>query len=254
MNQVTAMYFSPTGTSKKITEAIARGMGGETRIVDLTRSEARQGTYEFGHGDILVLGYPVYGGRIPTILQDVIHAFKGNESIAVPAAIYGNRDYEDALLEGVDILTESGFVVPAAGAFIGEHSYTSKVATGRPDVSDLKLAEEFGSKIADKLQQGDTSQPAVKGNRPYKDPMPDMPFTPQITGNCINCGSCADNCPAGAIDKNNPAMTNSSCILCCACVKICPQHAKSLDAEPIHKIRTMLEANCIPRREPELYL
>ena len=108
MKTITTMYFSPTGTSRKISQAIADGIAGtgtfERKTVDLTKPPAREKQYEFGTEDILVLGYPVYGGRVPAVLQNVLCGLKGTATPAVPAAVYGNRDYEDALLEGQDLL------------------------------------------------------------------------------------------------------------------------------------------------------
>ena len=46
-----------------------------------------------------------------------------------------------------DLLTEKGFLVTAAAACLGEHSYTTQIATGRPDEADLAWAKEFGQKL-----------------------------------------------------------------------------------------------------------
>lgn len=55
-----------------------------------------------------------------------------------------------------DLVSEQGFVPVAAGAFIGEHSFSRKgmpIAEGRPDESDLKQATEFGKKIIEELEK-----------------------------------------------------------------------------------------------------
>lgn len=254
MNRITAMYFSPTHTSQSITEAIASAIGGETMTIDLTRPEARQRVYHFGENDILVLGYPVYGGRIPAILREVFQNLKGAETPAILAAVYGNRAYEDAMVEGQDTLTENGFVVTAAGAFIGEHSYTEKVGTGRPDAEDLHAAADFGKQIAAKLNKDGPVPITVKGNRPYKDAMGPMPFRPVTTDACDNCGRCAEKCPVGIISKQDAKIVGIGCILCAACVKGCPKHAKHIEAAPILKIKGMLESKCADRKLPELFL
>ena len=62
---------------------------------------------------------------------------------AIVAVIYGNRDYDDALLELADIAVEDGFEVVAAGAFIAQHCIFPKVANGRPDASDMAVATDF---------------------------------------------------------------------------------------------------------------
>lgn len=260
MKRITAMYFSPTGTTKKITGAIAASLAdavkGEIREVDLTEWQAREQSFVFDEADILVFGYPVYAGRVPQTVQEVMSRIQGNRAPAIPVAVYGNRDYEDALIEGVDLFMQRGCQVPAAAAFIGEHSYSDKVAAGRPDASDLDKAKIFGQKIAEKIESGDFSGSlSVKGNRPYKDPMPDMPFAPETTQACTNCGLCAQKCPMGVIDPLDAAKVDSAgCILCCACVKICPVHGKILDEAPIRKIRNMLETKFTQRKEPEWFL
>ena len=57
VKSVKLVYFSPTGTSKKIAEAVARGTGAPYEHVDLTRPESR--TREFararGVGDLSLI-------------------------------------------------------------------------------------------------------------------------------------------------------------------------------------------------------
>ena len=250
---ITAMYFSPIKTTKKTTEAIAAAIG-EYGSVDLTNPFARKMKYMYGEGDVLVLGYPVYGGRIPEVILEVLGKLSGEGTIAVVAGVYGNRAYEDALIEGYDLLTERGFKVIAAGAFLGEHSYTDKVATARPDEEDLAVAAEFGKQIRQKIEAGYLEAPEIPGNRPYKKGMPEMPFVPQVKETCSGCGACVKVCPVQAIDKKDPRKTNENCILCCACIKKCTRNAKYFDAAPIDRIVTMLETNCTDRKEPELFI
>ncbi len=258
MKPLTLMYFSPTGTSEKITKAIAQGLspsGAQTAdMIDLTKPENRIRNFEFSQKDRLVLGYPVYGGRVPAILQGVFQKIKGHNTPIILAAVYGNRAYEDALIEAHDLFSQNGFLPVGAGAFIGEHSYSEKVAKGRPDAEDVQKAKEFGQRISEKLSIGDTEPVTVSGNRPYKDPMPDMPFRPKTKETCTNCGICAAKCPMEVISKTDPKVTAPGCILCSACIKGCPEQAKYLDAEPILKVKAMLESKCLDRKEPELFL
>ena len=152
-----------------------------------------------------------------------------------------------------DILSERGFKIVAAGAFIGEHSFSREVGKGRPDGSDIKIAEDFASSIAGKIAEPSKGALKIKGNRPYKQRLPMPPCAPKTLDACTNCGLCAKICPAGAIDKNNPKKISDGCLMCCACVKACPQNAKYFDSEIYLKFKAFLEENYSARKEPELF-
>ena len=74
---VTACYFSPTDTTKKTVEAIAHGNRPVINILDLTLPSAREAQYHFGPEDLLVIGAPVYGGRIPLVEEEAIRHIHG---------------------------------------------------------------------------------------------------------------------------------------------------------------------------------
>lgn len=98
-------------------------------------------------GELCVIVTPVYGGRVPALALQRLQRLKGNGAPAILVVVYGNRDYEDALLELRDTAISLGFVPLTAGAFIGEHSYSTPelpIAAGRPDTDDLQQAREFG--------------------------------------------------------------------------------------------------------------
>ena len=151
---------------------------------------------------------------------------------------YGNRAYEDALLELRDVVTRAGFKPIAAGAFIGEHSYSTKstpVAVGRPDVEDLGEANAFGMVIREKMRKIralDQINPLqVPGNFPFKELRMLSDISPAIQEElCIRCKKCISVCPTAAINSDDPALTDKGlCIRCCACVKGCPVGAKTMD-------------------------
>lgn len=255
-----ALYFSPTHTTQKIVEAVAekltQRLGLSLTTYDLTAPEARKGSVALTREDVMVLGLPVYAGRIPALLEETVKSLQGQGTPAVILAVYGNRDYDDALLEMRDLLQAGGFVVIAAGAFIGEHSFTGKVGENRPDAIDLKIAAEFGEQIAEKLVQGGVKGTVtVKGSFPYKERGPAWPFVPKTKEDCTNCMLCVDACPTGATSGEDPAEVNAAeCIRCCACVKCCPVEAKYFDDKAILDIVAWLEGTCRERKEPELFV
>jgi ferredoxin len=181
----------------------------------------------------------------------------------VIVAVYGNREYEDALLELRDIVIEAGFVPVAGAAFIGEHSYDSSqtpIATGRPDQADLRAAEAFGRAVRVKV---DGLAPPygppelwVPGNSPYRERhKEDVGAPTTLEELCTRCSECVLACPTGAIDANDPSKTDeSACIFCAACVKACPEEARIWEVEWIRQVSRWLADNYSVRKEPEVYL
>lgn len=255
---VTALYFSPTHGTRTIARAIAAEMGARLdrplRDRDVTLPQARNLAYEFQADDVVVLGFPVYGGRVPEPLAPTLELLRGNGAAAVIAAVYGNRDYDDALLEANDLLAGHGFQVKAAGAFIGEHSFSRVVGAHRPDAGDKDVAVDFARQAVEKLLSGSHAPLAVKGQSPYKERGPSAPVAPVTSDACTDCKICARHCPMGVINMDNPKEVGAGCIKCCACVKLCPVGAKAFHDERMAAVAAMLESKCIGRREPELFL
>lgn len=250
-----AVYFSPTKTTKKVVKAISKGIGENTKDYDITLPKNRKGSLEFSKEDCLVVGLPVYGGRIPALIEEFLLGLKGHNTPIILVAVYGNRDYDDALLEMKDMFDKQGFISVAAGAFIGEHSYTGKVATSRPDSSDLVVCETFG-KIVKELLNRETLDGLVldvKGFRPYRERKKPAPVGPTVNKSCINCGTCVSNCPTGALTLEGEVRVNEElCVRCHACTKNCPVNAIEFDNRIAH-IKNWLEETCSLRKEPELF-
>ena len=253
------IYFSPTGTSRKIVAAVASGLAAETSAsYDLTcQREPVEQTLAEG---VAVIGFPVYAGRVPDVFLQRLSRFKAQNTPAVLVALYGNREYEDALVELSDVVSAAGFNVVAAAAFIGEHSYSTAeqpIAAGRPDRSDLDKAEAFGAQVAKKLAVEDLNRaPTLPGHRPYRDRPPLGGIAPESDpASCTLCGRCAHVCPTFVIDVGTEVVTRAEdCVMCCACVKDCPTGARKMAHPLIQERRTMLINNCSRRKEPELFL
>ena len=127
-----------------------------------------------------MLGTPVYAGRVPNVLLPYLNSIEGNEALAIPIVLFGNRNYDDALIELRDILEKDGFHTLAAGAFVGEHSFSRILAKNRPDAQDMDIVSEFVQQIVAKLH-GSTDSPKhpipVSGM-----PFPGLLLAPRPTG------------------------------------------------------------------------
>ena len=236
-----AIYFSPTNTTKKAVTVLVEGMGYPMEVIDLTLPKTRQVFHHtFGKNEVVAVGLPVYGGRLPIDLEDFFSGLKGSETPAVAVVLYGNREFDDALIELRMRLEERDFVVKAGAAFIGEHTFSTKIATGRPDVGDLAIAKEFGRKVTAFLQENAGGKLVLRGNYPFVkkgyDPKVHLEFPPHpkltTNDNCNQCGWCAENCPWGAIDLNDCRIRNySKCMICYRCKKNCPVNAIEMTNE-----------------------
>lgn len=250
------VFFSPTHTSAKTARAIGEGIGMGRRIeIDLTTDQS-DNIIEI-KDSVAVIAVPVYAGRVAPIALRRLKRLRGNNAPAILVAVYGNRDYEDALVELRDETMRLGFTPLAAGAFIGEHSYSRPgmpIAEGRPDTTDLLAATQFGKDCLAKLEKSDALTPfPIKGNVPYRLVGPSTPAAPVCTEACFACGECIEICPTHAItlDKEGKIETEVNlCIKCCACVKECPNNARIFDTP----YTPMLHQKCAERRNPELFL
>lgn len=257
------IYFSPTQTTKKVIEGIAQGLQATAeQYFDLTLPGAISPTFQEVTQDVAIIGSPVYAGRLPSTMISRFKQIKGNGRPAVIVVVYGNRAYEDALIELRDIALEIGFRPIAAGAFIGEHSYSSSdlpIAEGRPDSDDVLTAQNFGKAIREKFMveiSNSTELLQVPGNLPYKEIQMLSGIVPSVNkALCSRCGKCVPVCPTAAIDEENPMNTEKDlCIRCCACIKACPSRAKLLNDPRIKQAAEWLYVNFSVRKEPEIYL
>lgn len=253
--QVYAVYFSPTGGTRTYVEGIAARLDKNYQTIDLTNPETRAKTYSFSADDLVLLGAPVYGGRLPQVRDGIFDRLQGNRTPAVWMVSYGNREFDDALLEEQEIFTKQGFIGIAAAAWIAPHTFSAQIAEGRPDAADKARMDEFAEKLRKKLEGEllDISL-SLPGNRPYKT-FAGMPLHPVADEACTECGGCAAVCPTSAIDREHPKDVDGDlCINCFACVKHCPQQARGIEHPMFRQTVQKLEGNLLNRRkEPEFF-
>lgn len=258
------MHFSPTNTTKEICAAVALGMGAkELQVLDITLPEIRASIIANTNTvkdkiDHLIVGSPVYSGKLPLQVLECLRAMDGNGKESSAIVVYGNRGYGIALYSMVELLSKSGFSITAAGAFIGQHSYSDivPVALGRPDELDIEKARQLGIKSLSASRCLSLKDVPIQNDMISKYDNYTALKPAHNEKQCIQCGKCAKKCPLGLLSSDTGRYLNrearKQCIGCMACVRTCPQKAKVAKVNPIVKLvmKIILRQASRERKEP----
>ena len=241
MSDIIEIYFSPSQTTKKVVEQVASNFSENAETYDLLTFSSQK---EFSPSDIVIVGMPIFAGRIPKSGRERLSKLKGNSTKAIAIANYGNAHVTDALLELVDLLTENNFDVIATATTISHHSIFDGVAQGRPDSEDIE-----------KIKNGESLESEIPGNRPYTD-YKQLPFTISCDESlCSFCYDCISICPENAIPEDDPLATDLNiCNRCTACINICPEDARAFTGEAFETKKPEFEKANSKRKEVEIFL
>lgn len=271
LKSVKAVYYSATGNTKyivnEIVKCIAERLDIPFETYDFTLPKNRDRVQYFVEDELVIFGTPVYAGRVPNKLLPAVQTlFEGNGALAVPVVTFGNRSYDNALIELRNELENNGFHTIAAAAFVSEHVFSSKIAFGRPDKEDMVDIHSFAEAVAIKVKQmvEIPERIPVKGIEPIpayytplgRDGKPAvfLKAKPKTAENCTGCKICAMVCPMGSISYEEPTIIKGICIKCQACVKACPEEVKYFDDIAFLSHVAMLEDNYIRRAKNEEFV
>ena len=252
MSNVIKIFFSPSGTTKQVVEQIASNFTQEKETYDLLNFDSAK---DFPSDDIVIVGMPVFAGRIPKSGRERLEKLKGNNTKAIAVVNYGNAHVTDSLLELVDILKENSFNVIAAASTVSHHSIFDGVAVGRPDEADIEKINEFAVNCQEKIESSESLESEIPGNKPYTD-YKQLPFVISCDDAlCAFCYDCVSICPEKAIPEDDPIDTDLElCSRCTACIHICPENARMFTGEAFEAKKPAFEEANRERKEPEFYL
>ena len=242
--KLATVYFSPTGTTKKVIDYIAKGISGEIICsADLTKQDNRDNQTDlvFTDADLIILGAPTYGGFLYKEFRNCIKRLDFHGKCVIAVILYGNASTIFATREMISVIKKGNGNLLGYGEFVGEHSYSHKeipVAKGRPNADDLRTAVIFGKAVRNRLLNIEASysdhrlsvfdniisfiaesKPVHTGKRIFTIPQTDKE-------KCINCSKCVKTCPKSCINTDMTTVKDE-CIVCMACVKICPTGART---------------------------
>ncbi len=245
------IYFSATGTTRKVMGALGAD---SISSINVTLEKPDDAGLTFTNEDILFLGFPVFGGRVPEIYLQRVEGLKGNGAKAVVVAVYGNRHYDDAIKEMQAWAEAHGCEVVAAIAAVAQHSIAPSIAAGRPDAADMEKLLTFREEIDMRYESGELKpmqkRPEGEEYKEYKQ----LPVLPESTDECCLCRICAAECPTQAITIKDTCITDpEKCILCMRCTAICPSEARRLADDTLAAVTSRIESRCSGRRETEIF-
>jgi len=255
--RVVIIYFSQTGNTRKVAEAIREQMIGDAGHCDLMRLEEADPVMLSGY-DLIGFGVPAFYFREPI---NAHHFFRemSDQSIndrpkpffffvthgGTPGDVYSRID---RMAHSRSLETIGFFQCLGVDTFPPFADRKPLTAFGHPDQNDLLMAKEFAKDVIQKagvyFDQGDPKRPKIPGNwitravagffseqkirlrmRQHL-----LPAKNILAEKCTRCGLCAEQCPVRIIElKPHPVIDESGCIACYNCQRVCPTGAVQCD-------------------------
>jgi NADPH-dependent glutamate synthase beta subunit-like oxidoreductase/flavodoxin/ferredoxin len=240
------IYFSQTGSTRKVAEAIYSGMKSATQqceIATLRDTDVRR-LVEF---DLIGLGCPVFEFKTPTNFKAFIESMPNLEGKHCFLFATHGLDRGMIFRDMGEVLLQKGLTV------IGYHSCYGEVrmpsiprpyfTDGHPDSFDLKEAADFGREMVEhslRISQGETGLIpdilSMKERLFPPEPAVELRLNKEKCRYPI-CRLCVDHCPVeGCIDLSQDPVVfakEEKCLNCYFCWKICPNGAVEADWEPL---------------------
>jgi len=277
------VYYSATGSTRKVAKAIHRGMKDlmeECDIAPINKVDPK----DMANYDLIGIGGPIWYYRETANLRLFIYNMPRLEGkLCFPFCSHGSSPSGFMFSLGW-ALRRKGLEIIGYGDWYGSvfqvlHMPKPYFTDGHPDEIDLKEAEDFGREmagLAQRIASGEASVPKMPkgakadplwrpvhfegrppaeeagGERPRFQPMP----RPQRNINmekCTypKCTLCVDNCIVNSIDFSaTPPVFRKNCINCSLCDKMCPVGAIEVDAETMQR-RTQHVINMAKCKYPE---
>lgn len=236
------VYFSQTGNTEKVAEAIARGLERAGARVDRLRLEetdpARLAEYDF-----FGLGTPVFYFKLPFNVAWFLRDMRGMEGKLAFGFLTEGGHPGNAFREMQKMLSRKGVTLVDAFRCLGFDTYPPFVGAnrhlGHPDEGELSAAETFGRGLLarrERIRSGEGGLvPAFERERGRFHRLSVLLTRPVLFmvsprkringGKCTKCGICVKSCPTANIRLAPLPKFAWRCIYCYHCERVCPERA-----------------------------
>ncbi len=246
--EIFIVYISPAGSTRLVAQTIGDGFRRrhiEPRMLDLGAvhdpSDMLDRIGKAGKKSCLFIGSPVYRDvAVPPIVRFIQALPETRNAVAVPFVTWGHACSGVALFQMGTGLLEKGFKIAGAAKVVAQHSLmwntTEPVGEGHPDQNDLGKVQMLAATLAERFESGDIPplavdtldyQPAERAREMKKKIDTPWMIVPKKVDpdKCTQCETCAQECPASAIDLTPYPQFEDSCFDCFNCIRLCPEDA-----------------------------
>jgi NAD(P)H dehydrogenase (quinone) len=150
---VLVLYYSRSGNTKKLAEAIVQGVGEVEGVDCLLRSTAEVTREEFEESTGVIVGSPVYFGGMAAPLKDLLDRFVGSrkkmeDKVGAAFATAGDATggKETTMLSILHALLIYGMIV--VGDPLDATGHYGTACVGEPDEKTVENAKKLGKRVA----------------------------------------------------------------------------------------------------------
>jgi ferredoxin/flavodoxin len=254
MKKAFVVYCSPSGSTRHAAQVIEKALDDLSvcvRTVDLGEEKKWEPIFqeivESGNHACLFIGSPVYAGHPVPPIMDFIERMPATSGLfAAPFVTWGQVISGLALYDLVSILQTKKVKVIGAAKILAVHSMmwdsSQPLGQGHPNAEDDRMVVELVQKISAKMSSPKAPEIRLSDLKYYPDAMceeiaqrtlevmkPLMPTRTLDTERCIQCGTCAEECPTDAITYSPFPEFTDDCIYCYICVQKCSEGALTTD-------------------------
>ncbi|MFX1444147.1 MAG: EFR1 family ferrodoxin [Promethearchaeota archaeon] len=256
-------YFSGTGNTERIAEAIANELtekNVEINNFNITSYKERQQNYDLASYNVIIFGFPIYAWRAPSVVRTWLKSLNGNGKKCATFFTYGGVSTGVAHYNTMKILEGSNFILIGSSEFPGKHTFNLagwNLLENRPDKGDFEIAKEFARKILKKFQEKDFNKieigdPTISEQilERHEKREKNLPTPSRRGADCSMCRTCEQVCPSGAMNADTGEVDNNKCLRCLRCMINCPDNVLEIaDMSKLSKF--ILNANNITKNELE---